>query len=190
MRLLHGVAERLEQPRGVGRRRDAVRMNLASRGRGHEADPQVPRIGAHLVGVRAPRGRCSVRITDARAADRIENGSGVADRSRHHVLADEPTHHVAEFRPEARPRPGRLQSDEPALARGDADRASAVVGVCGRNHAGRDGCSRPAARAPRRAVGRPRVTGRSESKRLGRRQDPELGRVGLPDEDEASSPEA
>ena len=69
-----------------------------------------------------------------------------------HALADEAADAVAEVGTERGAPARRLQADEAALARRDADRAAAVVGVRRGDQAGRDGGRRAAARAARRVA--------------------------------------
>ncbi len=85
---------------------------------------------------------------------------------------------------------GRLEADEPVLRGGDADRAATVVRVRHRHHAGGDGRRGAAARAAGRVAGVPRVLRRAVGVGLGRRQDAELGHVGLADRDQAGVAEA
>ena len=79
----------------------------------------------------------------------------------------------------------RLQADETAAARGNADRSATVVRVRGRDHAARDRGGRPPARATGRARGVPRVAAGPVGLGLGGRDEPELRRVGAADAHEA-----
>ena len=102
-----------------------------------------------------------------------------------HVAGDEPVPHLTVLRSDRHPTARRLQADEPALARRDADRAAAVAGVADRDQPGRDRGRGSAARPAGTARRVPRVPGRAVRVRLGGGLQPELGRVGLADDDEA-----
>ena len=104
--------------------------------------------------------------------------------ARQHAFDDEAADRLAQVGSERRPAARRLQPDEAALARRDADRAAAVVGVRARHHARGDRRRRAAARAAGRVRRVPRIARRPVGVRLGRRQHAELGHVGAPEEDE------
>ena len=97
---------------------------------------------------------------------------------------------VAVNRPERIAAVRGLEPEEPAAGRRDADRAPAVVGVSHRDQAGGDSRGRSTARAPGRPAGVPGIARGAEESRLGRRKNPELGRIGLADHDEAGAPQA
>ena len=110
----------------------------------------------------------------------VEDGRAVAHRARHHVLADQASHQVAVLRRQRVAPPRRLEADQSAAGGGDADGTSPVVGVRHRHHARGHGGGRSSRRASGGVAGVPRVARRAEALRLGRRQNAELGRVGLP----------
>ncbi len=133
----------------------------------------------------------AARRTDRRAArpraDRARRR--VAARSREDVLVDEAAVDVAVIGRERDPAARWLHAEQAAAARRDADRAAAVVAVRDRHHAARDGGRGAAARA---AGGAPQIVGvaaRRPRGRLRRREDAELRRVGLADDDEAGAAE-
>jgi hypothetical protein len=153
------------------------------RRRGRPADPQPARLA---------RGRCREGlgrrwrpggVARLVAGQHVEQRRGVRHRVREHAVLDEEV--VALVGP-ARDAPAAgLQAHEAAARGRDADRAAAVAAVRERHHAGRHRGRGAAGGAPRRALGVPRIAGRPEAPRLGDRQDPELGQVGLADDDEA-----
>ena len=73
-------------------------------------------------------------------------------------------------------RPRRLETEQPALRRRDADRSAAVGGVRHRQHAGDDRRGRPAGRATGRMLEVPRVAAGPVQARLRVRVQPELRR--------------
>jgi hypothetical protein len=83
----------------------------------------------------------------------------------------------------------RLEPEQAAAGRGDADRTAAVVGVREGDDAGGDGRPRAAARAARAQVRVPRVARGAEQLRFGERREAELGQVGLAEDDRARAPE-
>ena len=101
----------------------------------------------------------------------------------------EPVPDLRQVRTDRRPPARRLEAEQPAARGGDPDRAAAVVAVRRRHDARRDRRRRTAAGPARRALRIPRVVGRPVGLRLGDRQQPELGRAGLSDGDEASGAE-
>ncbi len=78
-----------------------------------------------------------------------------------------------------------LQPHEPAVGRGDANRAAPVVGVCDREHARRDGGCRAAARTSGRAARVPRVPRDAVPRVLRRGDDAESRGVCAPAEHES-----
>src|SRR5207244_6414395 len=110
-----------------------------------------------------------------------EERRAVADRARHRVLDHQTAEDVAVNRPERIAAARGLEPEEPAAGRRDADRAPAVVGVSHRDQAGGDSRGRSTARAPGRPAGVPGIARGAEESRLGRRKNPELGRIGLAD---------
>jgi hypothetical protein len=112
-----------------------------------------------------------------RARDRIQHRRRVGDRVRDHALDDRAEPALREARHASA---ARLEADEPAVGGGDANRAAAVVGVRDREHAGGHRRARAAARATRRARRIPGVAADPIAAVLGRRDHPELGRVGAP----------
>ena len=159
-------------------------------GEPHEdADAQPSRIGAHLLGERPARRRSRVGVAGLVAGKHVEQGGRVAHRPRHHALVSEAGEGLAEVGAEGDAGARRLQADDAALARRDADRPAAVVRMRGRHQAGSDRRRRAAARATRRAARVPGVARRAVGVGLGRRQRAELGRVRLAEEDEARGAE-
>ena len=72
----------------------------------------------------------------------------------------------ADVRSHRRPRTGRLQPEEPAARRGNADRSAAAVPVRGRRHAAGDRSGRAARRTARAVCAIPRVLRRTEQLRF------------------------
>ena len=172
------MAERRDERGGVVERRARVG---GERRREHrvddEADPQ--RVGRRVERAEEGAGRAGRQRLAGRD---VEQQRAVAHAARYRVL----DHQVAVHRDvDERRMAARLQAEQPAARRGDADRAAPVGRVRERHDAGRDGRRRAAARAARRVVEAPRVAARAEQRRLGVRHLPDLGRVGLAEEVEA-----
>ena len=129
-------------------------------------------------GGRGPRG-----VARLVAREHVEQLGGLGDRVGEHAVLHEEV--VALLGTARDPPAGGLQADEPAARGRDPDRPAAVAAVGERHHARRHGGRGAAGRAARRALGVPGVAGRPEAARLGHRQDPELGQVGLADDHEA-----
>ena len=165
MRDLDVVPERLEQPRRALRGRDAVGVHRLRRCSGIVV----------MSPMRSVPGSAPTSSRYGRAAAGATNGSpgsgpaatssSAARRAPSRVTANctrsgrATAHRCAGTDRDAAPR--RLQPDEPAAARRDPDRSAAVARVRRRHHPARDRGRRPAARPARRAVGVPRVAGRS-----------------------------
>ena len=133
LRLLDVVAERLEQLRGALDRRDhrtrdrsAVPTRL-----GHERDAQPARGRADLLEVRALRRRRDVRVAGHRGLTRRRACAAVSRTVRETASSTRQARSAVSpiSRARRRPRAGRLETDQAAAARRDADRAAAVVGV-------------------------------------------------------------
>ena len=144
-------------------------------------------MGAELVGEPSRRRRHGVEVAGLGAVHRVEGGGDVAHRARHDELGGVAVHLVGRQR-DASAR--RLEADEPAPPRRQADGAAAVVGVGDRHEAGGHRGTRAAARAAGRVVELPRVVRRAEGERLRRRLWAELRHVGLPERDQAGRAEA
>ena len=191
MGLLDPVPEGFEQLRAGAGRRDTVgvRAHVRMQRLAGESDAELARGRAHLLEERSLRWGRPVGIARHGAGHGIQDRRGVPQRPRHHVLDDGAGPVVADVGAE-RGAPARgLEPDETAFAGGDANGASAVVGVCGRHDARRHGGGRAAARSPGRVVEIPRIVGRAVDLGLGRGKGAELGHVGLPQEHEASRSE-
>ncbi len=80
-----------------------------------------------------------------------------------------------------------LRPTRPQMARGNPNRAPAVVRVRDRDHARGDRCGGAAARPSWRALGVPGISRRPVGHRLGGRQDAQLRRVRLADRDQAGA---
>ena len=134
------VAERLQQPSCAGHRGAALRVvEVALRARPVEhPDPQPARVGADLLHQRARQRRarstarpaCGLLIASS-TAGRVTDGPG--DRPVDHAAGP----CLAGQRALAYPPAGRLEPNQPALARRDANGAAAVVGVRHRHQARR-----------------------------------------------------
>ena len=166
-----------------GLQADRVDRGALERRRGREPDPQTPgidpseprRSGGRRGGAQVASPSSSPASTSSRAAVSATVRVSTPSETRKLCPPSGPT--------ETRPRAG-LRPDEPAARRRDPDRAAAVVAVRHRDHPGGDGRGRAAARTARRPVGVPRVAGRAEPARLGRRQDAHLRHRGLADDHE------
>ena len=90
----------------------------------------------------------------AGAGDRVEDAGGVADRAGEHELVGERAPVLAEVGTERRAGARRLQPDDAAHARGEADRAAHVVAVRDGDEPGRDRGRRSAARSARASASR------------------------------------
>ena len=180
--LLHLVTERLELRRRVAGGLLAHRVELGARQRRVERQADLQRAGRGdgALGVRTLRGRRPARVAELGAGEDVQRGRRVDDRARQHAVPDEEA--LAGVGTDRDAAAGGLEADQATAGGGDADRPAAVVAVSDRDHAGRHGGRRAAARASRRAVQIPRVARRSEPTRLGRGQDPHLGQRGLADD--------
>ena len=133
------------------------------------------RDGAGAATVSPTTGPCNASRTPAVSrTDRVTHSSATSRVVEHAVVGHQ-------RRATAR----RLQPDEPATTRGNADRAAAVVGVADGDHAARDRGRGTAARTARRLRRVPRITRRPVRKRLGSGNESEFGRVRAADDDEA-----
>ena len=103
-----------------------------------------------------------VGVAQHRPADGVEDGGAVADRPGDDVLDRPATDRVAVLGTDRVAGPGRLEAEQPAVARRVADRAAEVVGMADRHEAGGDRGSRAAARATGRPVESPWVVGGTE----------------------------
>ena len=180
----HLVAQLLEQGGGVAGRR------AADRGRsGRRAAPP-------------PSGRCAVSPTSAptssakgrRGAGALYQASGSGPEVTSSVAAASAIVRVIValdhgahpgLRPPRDPPAAALQADQAAVGGGNADRATAVVGVGDREHAAGHRRRGPARGTAGGAAGVPGVERVAEARVLGHGERPELGRVGAAAEDEA-----
>ena len=156
----------------------------------HHADPQRAGVGGRFLLVRPCRRGRGVRVAGRHALKHVEDRRGVSHRACQDVLDRQATHRFPEVGTGRHPAARGLQADEPACAGGDPDRAAAVGSVRSGHHAGSDRGSGATAGAAGDARRVPRVAGRSVRERLGRRDQPELGRVRPSDEDEARGAQA
>ncbi len=147
------------------------------------ADAEPPGIGADLVGERARWRRGGVGVAGHGAGDGVERGRAVAHRAGHDVTCHQPGPRFAVVRTERHAAARRLEPEQPARAGGDADRAATVARVRERHHARRDRGGAPAARPARRTGDVPRVVRGAVRVRFRGREEPELGRVRLADDD-------
>ncbi len=113
---------------------------------------------------------------------------GVAHRPAHAVLDAQAG--LGSHRADTGAALARLETDQPAARRRDADAAAAVRSVGERHHPGGDRRGGAAAGAAGRAVEIPRVARRPPRDRLGRRQAAHLGTVGPPGDHQAGGLEA
>ena len=100
---------------------------------------------------------------------------GVADRAGHDAVGDDVDRRSLTASAAATTGPGRLEPDQAAGGRGDADRPAAVVGVGDRHDPRGDERGRSARRRAGGVAGVPRVAGRRQRLVLGRGVEPELG---------------
>ena len=186
---LDRVAERLERAAAsAAATQSGVRLDWPPGG-SDQAHAQAARVGADLLGVGARLGRREVRLAGRRPVrDELEHRRRVAHRARHHQLGHQPADEVAQRR-HRHPRRDGFRPDEPAARGRDADRAAAVVGVPIETIPEATAAAEPPLDPP--ASGRCSTgCATARRRRLGRRQDAELGRVGLADEHEAGRAEA
>ena len=175
--------------RGARRR---IGLDASASGSVSSADPQRARVGAELIRVGARRRRArrmgrrgpgpwtASRIAAVSRTDRETTSSTVSPTCCRRSAAPREVRWRVGFRPTS-----------PHCAGRDPDRAAAVVGVGHRDHARRRPRP-PSRRSSRPSSGRcPRGCGvGAVGLGLGGRQDPQLGRVGLADRDEARVAEA
>ena len=138
-----------EQPGRMVGRRDALRLDLlpARRGRA-QADPQRMRRQHRGLGERRVRQRRAERRRRPVTGQQVERERGVEHRAGEHAV-DAEALEGGQLRPERDPEPGRLEPDDAAARRGDADRAAGVVAVRDRDQAGGDRGGAAARRAAR-----------------------------------------
>ena len=129
----------------------------------------------------ASRGRRAERVPRLGAGHHVEHERGVTHGSRDRPVGDEPSARIR-VRGVRDASARRLEADDPAAARGDANGAAAVRTFRHRTEARGDGGGRSAARSAGRLAQIPRVPGRREEAEGGGRAIAELGRVGLADE--------
>ena len=161
-------------------RPSATSASSAGRGGAH-ADAQPSGFGADLLEERARGWRRGVRVAGHRAREHVEHRRAVANGARDHVANDEAAPRFAVVGSQRHTPARRLEAEQPAHAGGDADRPAAVACVRERDHSRRHRGTGTAARATRAAFEVPRVARRPVGGRLGRGQQPELGRVRLAD---------
>jgi hypothetical protein len=149
-------------------------------------DSKLSRVAAGLPTVRGMGTGRKIGVSDAGAFDRVESDRCIADTSRDDPFANEPVPLVPKIGAQRDPPATRLQTDQPARAGGDPDRAAPVVGVGNGDHAGGHRRGTATARASRRMSRVPGVAGRAESLRLGGRSESELGGVGATDRNQSS----
>ncbi len=179
------MAELLEQRRGRERGGCARRVRrYAQRRLRHQPDAQSRRRRAGLLHERTQRRGRVVPGELVLVGDRVEHGGGVRDRPRDDPLDDRTQPALRQTRHAAAT---GLEADQPAIGGGNANRATAVVGVSDREHAGGDGRRGAAARASRRAARVPRVAAGAVAAVLGGRDHAELGGVGAPAQHEAGA---
>ena len=156
----------------------APRCSLPSRARtperqaGRDRHPQPARLA------RGGRGEA------AAARGRLEEQRGVGDAPGQRPVDAQAVPHLALGSQRDAVALG-LDAEQPAEGGRDADRAAAVGAQADAHRARGHGGARPAARAARRVVQRPRVARRAEGQRLGEREDRQLGHVRLADDDRA-----
>ena len=185
VRGLHHVTQRAHQRGGVvgrGGARGVDGREAAGRDRRHHADAQPARFDADFVAVGAQRRWGGVRVAGFGPGEHVERGGAVADRTGEHVTDDQPGPRLAVVGAEGDATPRGLEAEEPARARRDADRTAAVAGVGERHHARRNRGRAATARSSGRPGEVPRIVRGAVGVRLGRRQQPELGCVRLPDD--------
>ena len=166
------VAERFEQRGRVVERRARVVGECRREHRiEHEADPQRAGRRVEFAEERAGRARWQ-----GLAGRHVEQQRAVAHAARDRMLDDQLAvrRQVDEYRVAA-----RLQAEQPAARRRNADRAAAVGSMGERHDAGRDGRRRTAARAAGRVIEIPRVAARAEQFGFRVRHLADLRRVGL-----------
>ena len=119
-----------------------------------------------------------------RRDDRVEQARAVAHGPGDHALGHHPEHHLAGLRAVGAEAAAGLQADQPVARRRDPHRAAAVVGTgCGHDARGH-GRARPTRRAAGRVGEVERVAGGTEQVGLGDPLRPELGGVGLAEDDQ------
>ncbi len=183
-RLDDGVAERLEQLRGALRGRDTVGVDGLTgfeRVLREQPDAEFPGISGDFGAVGPARHRRAHGVADRGTLQHVENPRGVADGARHAQLDDEEIVDDAVVGHQRRAAARRLEPDEAATARGDADRSATVVRVPDRDHPARDRRGRSATRSAGRALRVPGVAARPVRLGFGRGDDAELGGVGAAD---------
>ena len=144
------MAERFEQVRGVGRRRRRTRgaTRVLTRGVGvEEPDAERAGIDADLGRERAVRASAPRAAPTTRGAPVTSRIAAVSRTVRDDdVLADEEVGDLVEVGADRDAAARRLEPDEPAARRRDADRAAAVVGVGDGDHPARHRRRRTTAR--------------------------------------------
>ena len=147
-------------------------------------DPQASRLLVGFGEERPLRRRRDVEVARLVAAHHVEERRRIAHGARDRPGRAEPERARHERRGGDAPA-RRLDAEEPAARRRDADRAAAVAAVRDRREPGCDRGGGAAARAAGRARRVPRVAAVAVQLRLGHRDRPELGRVRLADDREA-----
>ena len=185
------VAERREVVRRPLRRRDARRVDDGvgrDERRRQQPDAQPTRARVERREEAARRATRLDHVARPRVREDVEERSRVPDIAREDPVARE-TRPVRAPRTRTHEPAARLEPDEPARARGDADRPAAVVAVGDRDDAGRDRGGRSAARAAGRARRVPRRAGRGSVVGLGVAGQAELGRRRLAEHHRARTSE-
>ncbi len=183
------MSQLLEQEDRVGHGRGALGMHrIPVEVAGGECDPErwgidVRRLLVRTVGT----GGCEPGPGQS-AGDGVEQPGAVANRTAH---AKRGGHEVGGGRRvHGDPAAGRLDSEETARRRRDADRPAAVARMGHRHDPGGDGGGRAAARSAGRVLQVPRIARRSVENRLGGGQQAELRRVGAAQRDQPGPAEA
>ena len=125
------------------------------------------------------------RVAGRRSRDHVEQCGAVAHRAGEGVRAADRVRERFEERGVGHPSARRLEPEQAARGRRDADRAATVVPVRDRHHARRHRGRRATARAAGRSSEVVRVAGRPVEQRFGRAVLAQLGRVGHAQDDHA-----
>ena len=187
------VPERAQQLDGslasAARRRSSSLRERARRNARREGDAQPPGRRRRGLRERDSRHRRAIEI-DPLAPEATSWNSAVSATLRAEHAVDRQAVPRARARRQRDAPALRLQPEQPAPRRRDADRAGAVGAERGADEARRDGRRAAAARAARRALQVPRIARDAERRRLGERPDAQLWDVRLADDHRAGRAQA
>jgi hypothetical protein len=168
---------RLEHPPRFLHRRHTCRMYVWDRGLDfpqsfeewvvhQQPDAQCTGRRPDLFTIRSARGWGDEQVAGHGTRHDIQNGRGVSDRPRQHILADIAEQSATVGRPQGYAPPRGFEAHQPTTTGRYANRARPIVAMCDRHHPSGDRCGRAAAGAASGARGVKGIAGRPKGHRI------------------------